>query len=209
MAYFPFFVDLTDKTGLILGGGTVACRKIRILLAYGPKLTVVAPDFHPQIEALSREFPEQLTLCRRSCIEDDLKDYFFVIAATDDPALNHRIAIACKTQNIPINVVDDKNDCSFLFPALIKDGDLTIGISTSGDSPTAAAFLKKEVEQSLPEEIGTLLPYLASLRPLVKERIREECHRKSCFAKLLSLCLEQGFPLSPSQLETILREYFS
>ena len=137
MGYFPFFVDLEGQPGLIVGGGTVALRKADKLLPYGPHLTVVSPHILPELERIPG-----LTLSRREFSPADLDGMLFAIAATDDRGLNRRIAELCRERHIPVNAVDDREACSFLFPALVKRGDLSVGISTGGASPTAAIWLK-------------------------------------------------------------------
>ena len=141
MGYFPFFVDLTGKEGLIVGGGTVALRKVEKLLPYGPHLPVAAPEVLPELDSC----PE-LTLLRRPFAPELLENKAFVIAATDDAAVNREISALCQERGIPVNVVDDPDQCTFLFPALVKRGDLSVGISTTGASPTAAVWLKQQVE---------------------------------------------------------------
>ena len=101
MAYFPLFIDLNQKQGLVVGGGAVAARKIRTLLPYGPHLTVCAPSVLPELEALPG-----LTLRREPFSPALLEGAFFVIAATDDRELNSRIARLCRERNIPVNVAD-------------------------------------------------------------------------------------------------------
>lgn len=198
MAYFPFFVDLEGRKGLIVGGGTVAERKIEKLLPYGPRLTVAAPEILPEIEAL----PE-LTLLRRAFDPVMLEGKFFVIAATDSREANREIAALCREQGIPVNAVDDKEQCTFLFPALVKRGNLTVGVSTAGASPSAAAWVKRRVDEAVPEDFGELLDYLASLRPTVRARVAKE-RRAAVFSRLFSVCLEGGFPLGESALEAVL-----
>lgn len=200
MGYFPFFVELKGKRGLIVGGGSVALRKAEKLLPYEPVLTVAAPDILPEI----RRMPG--ILCRQEDFSPGLlADMFFVIAATDDTALNHRISALCQEQNIPVNVVDDRAACTFLFPALVKKGDLSIGISTGGDSPSAAIHLKRQINALLPDDFDGLLAYLGSLRGTVRESIPEEARRSSCFSHIFTACLEHGWPLTEHVLQEIIR----
>lgn len=172
MAYFPFFVDLSGQRGLIVGGGTVALRKAEKLLPYGPELTVVAPEPIPDLTALP------VTLERRRFRETDLEGAGFVIAATDDREENHRISVLCRGQNIPVNAVDDREACSFLFPALVRRGNLSVGISTGGSSPTAAVWLKEQIEGILPEHTEEILTWLEGQRPILKERLPHQRERE-------------------------------
>lgn len=198
MGYFPFFVDLEGREGLVVGGGAVALRKLQKLLPYGPRLTVAAPELLAEIEALPG-----LTRLRRSFAPAMLEGKGFVIAATDDREVNRGIAALCRERGIPVNAVDDKEQCTFLFPALVKRGDLTVGVSTAGSSPSAAAWVGRRVSERLPEDFGELLDYLASLRPMVQKRVAEE-NRAAVFARLFSDCMEQGFPLEEAALAAVL-----
>nr|WP_325212674.1 siroheme synthase CysG [uncultured Oscillibacter sp.] len=198
MAYFPFFMDLEGREGLVAGGGAVAVRKIRKLAPYGPRLTVAAPEILPEIEALPG-----LTLVRRAFEPSMLEGKCFVIAATDSREVNREIADLCRERGILVNAVDDKEACAFLFPALVKRGDLTVGISTAGASPSAAVWVKEQVDGLLPENFGELLDYLGSLRPVVRERVPEE-RRGAVFSRLFSECMEKGFPLEEEALAGVL-----
>ncbi len=200
MGYFPFFMDLEGREGLIVGGGAVALRKARKLLPYGPRLTVAAPEILPELEALPGVTP-----LRGPFSPAMLEGKFFTIAAASDTAVNHTVAALCRERGIPVNAVDDKECCTFLFPALVKRGDLTAGVSTAGSSPSAAAWVRERLDAWLPEDFGTLLSYLGDLRPEVRRRIPEEARRAAAFSRLFAACLEKGFPLEEAELSAILK----
>ena len=122
MAYFPFFVELSGRSGLIVGGGAVALRKAGKLLPYGPKLTVVAPEILPQLAALPG-----VQLLARPFQPQDLDGQSFVIAAADDPAVNRLVASLARERGIPVNAADSKEVSTFLFPALVRRGELSVG----------------------------------------------------------------------------------
>ena len=177
MPWFPMFVQLKGAEALLVGGGTVALRKAEKLLPYGPHIKVVAPDIIPELAALPG-----LTLCRRPFAESDLQGTpALVIAATDEPALNRNIAALCREKRIPVNVVDDPEACGFLFPALVRRGRLSVGISTGGASPTAAVWLKERIESILPPHFGTALDRLEALRPALKAQVPDERDRAARF----------------------------
>ena len=177
MPWFPMFIQLRDAPVLIAGGGTVALRKTEKLLPYGPRITVVAPDIAPELAALPG-----LTLCRRPFAESDLQGPpVLVIAATDDASLNHKISALCRERRIPVNVVDDPAACGFLFPALVRRGRLSVGISTGGASPTAAVWLKERIEHILPPHFGAALDRLEALRPTLKAQVPDEHERAARF----------------------------
>ena len=121
MPHFPLFVDLSGRPVLIVGGGSVALRKLRKLAPYGPKCVVVAPEVAEEIRSMSG-----VQVCRRPFAPDDLEPRpALVIAATDDPAVNRQVSSLCREQNIPVNVADDPALCTFLFPALVQQGIIT------------------------------------------------------------------------------------
>ena len=146
MGYFPFFVDLEGREGLVVGGGAVALRKLQKLLPYGPRLTVAAPELLAEIEALPG-----LTRLRRSFAPAMLEGKGFVIAATDDRALNREICRQCREREIPVNSATSREDSTFLFPALVRRGRVCVGISTAGTNPAAAAYLRGFLEGWVPE----------------------------------------------------------
>ncbi|WP_298032102.1 siroheme synthase CysG [uncultured Dysosmobacter sp.] len=198
MAYFPFFVDLEGRNGLIVGGGTVALRKAEKLLSFGPRLTVAAPDILPALEALPG-----LTFLRQPFSPEMLEGIAFVIAATDDRALNREIAAQCQARRVPANAVDDQDSCTFLFPALVKQDSLTIGISTGGASPMAAAYLKDQISALLPEDFGALLTELKALRPRVKAALPES-ERPAAFSRLFHTRLAARRSLTEPEIDMLL-----
>ena len=203
MAYFPFFVDIENRPALIAGGGTVALRKVRKLLPYGPRLTVVAPEITAELTGLPG-----VTLLSRPFQPEDLVGMDFVIAATADRELNREIASLCQARHIPVNAVDDREFCSFLFPCLIQRGTLSVGISTGGASPTAAIYLKDRLNELIPEGLEDILDYLESLRPRLKAALPSEGQRAAAFSALFQGCLEQNRPLTPAEEQSLLTQYF-
>lgn len=180
MPFFPFFKDITNMKVLIVGGGNVAFRKAEKLDAYDPEITVVAPVCtygfrNLEVKIIDRKFRDS----------DITRDLGFVIAATDDETLNRRIAMLCSDRDIPVNVVDEPELCTFLFPALVNRGDLSVGISTSGASPAASAWLRKEVEKILPPDMEDILMKMKKERSLLKEQTEDQ--------KIRSICLKRDF----------------
>ena len=199
MGYFPFFVDLKGKKGLIVGGGTIAYHKICKLLPYESDIEVIAKSFNDEILSLkdiydqgdetidSRE--ESFTLVERDFKDSDIDGKLFVIAATDDAGLNALIYDICTEKGILVNVVDDKDRCGFMFPSLVKKGKLSIGISTEGASPRIATIYRKKLEEEIPDEMEEILLYLESIRPAVKTAIGEEKVRAQMFKEVADECL--------------------
>lgn len=184
MGYFPFFMDIKGKLIVVVGGGTVALRKIEKLLPFEPSIRVIAPEICEQISQIGNV--EKLQRCFQ---DNDIDGTFAVISATDDDALNAHIAALCKQQSIPVNIVDDPEKCSFLFPALVKENDITIGISTSGTSPLFAWFLRMMIDDMLDERYLGIAEILSRYRPVIKQKFSIEKERKVAAKALLDFCL--------------------
>lgn len=183
MGYFPFFVDVENQNCLVVGGGVVALRKIEKLLPFNPNITVVSPKVHKEILSI-----ENIDIIKRKFDFNDLKEKSFVITATDDKVLNKEIYNFCKENNIPVNTVDDKDNCSFIFPALARNNGVTVAISTSGKSPLYAKYLRKKIE-NLIQDSESIVDNLSKYRDKIKNEISLEENRKLVFEKLLEYSL--------------------
>lgn len=196
MPHFPMFIDLKEKPVLVVGGGSVALRKVQKLIPYGPKITVIAPEMVPELEGDS-----DLVLCRREFQEADLDlRPELVIAATNDETINHRISELCKECHIPVNVVDDPAACTFLFPALVQQGNFSAGISTGGASPTAAVYFKEQLKASVPENMDEILSWLEEKRPELKSSIPDQKKRAGIFRQMFEACMKKGAPLTAEEM---------
>lgn len=200
MGYFPFFVDLSDQRGLLVGGGPVALRKARHLLDFGAALTVVAPVFCEEFSTLAG-----VTLCPRPFEAADLTDMAFAVAATDDPACNHAVALLCRERGIPVNSVTGREESTFLFPALLRRGCLTVGLSTGGASPAAAACLRAELDRVLPEHLEEILTYLEEKRLPLRSAFADQKDRAAVYAALYQACAAAGRALEPDEEAALLR----
>ena len=201
MVCFPLFVDMNDKTVLVVGGGPVAARKARVLLDYGPRVLVCAPRFVPELEQLSGA-----ELLRQPFVPDLLEGVSLAIAATDDRVLNRTVAQLCRKRAIPVNVADSREESTFLFPAVVRRGRLSVGISTGGASPAAAAHVRRTLEEQLPESLEPILDWLEDQRKKGKDTLPPS-RRRSWFSRLLSAALERGRPLTFQETETLLRQF--
>lgn len=191
------FIDLKDKPVLIVGGGTVALRKLQKLSPYGVRPTVAAPEILPEIA----DFPGVKLKQKDFTVSDLQPRPSLVIAATDNKTVNRRVSLLCRKRHIPVNVVDNPALCSFLFPALVQRGAFSAGISTGGASPTAAAYFRERIQELLPDGLEELLTWLESLRPLVKAAVPEQNKRGAIFQKLFAAGMAKGTPLTQTETE--------
>ncbi len=203
MAYFPMFVDIKKKKCLIVGGGTVALRKVQVLLDFGADVVVVALEVISKI----KEYP--VTVYQRNFEKEDLQGCELVVAATDDAGLNHKIAEAAQKQKIPVNAVDQQEDCSFIFPSYVREQELVGAFSSGGNSPVLTQYLKKYMAQILTAELGEANAYLGSIRPVVKRELDTEAMRKKVYQQVLNELFKQiekkqDVKLSRQQLQDLI-----
>lgn len=202
MTLFPFFENIEGRHFLVVGGGSVAAEKVGRLLLFTKDITVVAPQ--TQIEGV----PVRRKAYEESDLDPDSGHARadVVIAATDDPALNRKIALDCRERNIPVNVVDSPSLCSFIFPSLIRRGDLTVAISTAGDSPLYSRMLREEMEALLPAHIEDILQRMRALREILPRRIPQQKARKEAYRRILARLLESDNTASDEEIQEIIRE---
>ena len=144
MSYFPMFIELNGRRCLVVGGGGIALHKIRVLKEFGADVLVVSPTVLPEILEL-----KGVSYRRKSFDRSDLAGQELVVAATDDAEQNRRISELCREKHIPVNAVDQIKDCSFIFPAYLKEGEVVAAFSSGGQSPATAQYLKEAMRQVL------------------------------------------------------------
>lgn len=196
MAYFPMFVDMTERECLIVGGGNVAYRKVMVMLDFGAKVTVVAEDICDELRKLTIDDTankeNRITFIKRRFERKDCDGMEMVIAATDDNALNHEIAEYCNAKGIMVNAVDQKADCSFIFPSYIKEKNLVAAFSSSGNSPVLTQYLKGKEQEILTPFLGELNEYMGQIREKVIAEYDTEAERKRVFKKILCAAIDNG-----------------
>ena len=171
--FFPAFMSLKDKKVLLVGGGGVAHRKLLRLLDFTSNVFIVAQEISDEMMATIERHALQYE--KRKYHSSDLEAVFIVVVAVDDIALQKEIFEQSRECGCLCNVVDSIAYCDFIFPAYIKEGDMTIAISTSGSAPAFAKHLKRYVQKLLPKNITPFLEEMKRLRqelPKGKERMR-------------------------------------
>jgi len=162
MKYYPVFFDLRKKVCLVIGGGTVAERKVLRLLECEASVRVVSECLSEGLSGLQKR--EQIQYLPDRYSVTCLDGAFMVICATDDNAVNEQVMKDCRSRGIPVNVVDDPERCDFILPAIAEQGDLSVAISTAGKSPALAKRLRQELERQYGPEYRELLDMLGELR---------------------------------------------
>ena len=156
-----------------VGGGEVAERKLQNLLECGAEVTVVSPEITPGIRALSES--GELHWESREYAEGDLKDVFLAIAATDVRSVNKAVAAEAAGEKVILNVADKPHLCTFIAPAIVRRGEVTVAFSTGGASPALARKLRESLEGSDLLEYAELAETLSQARKKMK-RLGAEVH---------------------------------
>jgi siroheme synthase-like protein len=182
--YYPIFLDIEDRDVLIVGGGEVCARKAETMLRYGARVTVVAPEFHRDIESWAAA--GRLKIKRKPYDASDLDGASIVIASTDDEQINTRVAGDCRSRRIPVNVVDVTHLCEFIVPAIVESGSIQLAVSTGGKSPALARTLKEDLQKFVGPEYAELNDLLGTLRPAAKKVLPSDVDRKRFFDGILA-----------------------
>lgn len=167
MEYLPLHFDLRKKLCLLVGGGDVALRRATILLRVKAKVRVVAPVINAELAALVEAGGGQCRLGRYH--RQDLQEVFLVIAATDDEALNRQVWRDANERQLPVNVVDHADLCSFIFPAIVDRSPVLISFSSSATSPVLSRKLREKLESLIPASYGRLAEFVGRFRHKIKK----------------------------------------
>lgn len=169
MELLPIFLNIRGKKCVVVGGGEVALRKTRLLLRAGAEVQLVAPRFHESLLQLAEQHNVRLVLGEFAV--EYLREAVLVVAATDDLAVNRLVSESAQRLELPVNVVDQPELCSFIMPAIVDRSPIVIAISSSGSSPVLTRHLKELNEVAVPGRINKLASLLRSYRKRVKEKI--------------------------------------
>jgi precorrin-2 dehydrogenase/sirohydrochlorin ferrochelatase len=191
--YYPAFLNLQGKKVVVVGGGKVAERKILALLRAGADITVVSPEITKRIAG--ENLKGSIKHIPRQYRKGDVKNTFLVIAATDSEESNKQVS-----EEAPclVNVVDTPSLCNFIVPSVIKRGQLTIAISTSGLSPALSRSIRKELEKLYSPEFAEYVKSLEKIRKMAMSKIsdtkkRMEFLKSLASGKMVEMLREKGF----------------
>ena len=183
MNYFPIFLNLTQKPCLVIGGGGVAARKIKLLAKAHARITVIAEKMNATIDTMVIE-PE-LVLIKKTLVLEDINAYQLVVCATNNKSLNQAVANYCHQAKILVNVVDNPSLCSFIFPAIIDRSPVIAAVSTGGVSPVLARLLRAKIETVVPAHFGQLAQLAETFREKVKQKITIASERRIFWENIL------------------------
>ncbi len=185
MKYYPAFLDLKNKKAVVIGGGSVAERKVRFLVNSGASVKLISPEITAYLRKLSKK--GGLHYVERKYRKGDLNGAFIVIAATSSAALNSKIAR--EAENL-VNVINAPSEGNFIVPSVVRRGSLNIAISTEGVSPAVSKEIRKELERFYDREFEGFLKFAEMIRLKAMKEIKND-KKRAQFLK--SLASEQLF----------------
>ena len=181
--YYPIYVQLREQPCVVIGGGKIAEGKVDGLLAAEAKVTIIAPDLTPHLHQLAEE--KRITYLERTYQPGDLSGAFLIICATDQPEINHQVWQEADANHQLVNVVDDTPRCNFIAPSILRKGDLTIAVSTSGKAPALAVRLKERFQREIGPEYARFLELAGELREPLAQHIPDFETRKALWYELV------------------------
>jgi len=183
MDFLPIFLNIRSQPCLVVGGGDVATRKVELLLRAQADITVVSPELCPALAELGRA--GKLKHVAESFHERHINGQRIVIAATDDEGVNRTVAEAAQKSNIPVNVVDRPELCTFIMPAIIDRSPVVVAVSSGGASPVLARLLRARLESLVPASYGRLATLVRAFRDKVKARFAGGADRRVFWERAL------------------------
>ncbi|MCH4157950.1 MAG: bifunctional precorrin-2 dehydrogenase/sirohydrochlorin ferrochelatase [Acidaminococcaceae bacterium] len=185
---YPLQLKLQNKYCLVIGGGKVAVRKVGKLLAAGARVTVIATRVIPALQALAQQ--QRLNLCLRPYLPSDLKGAFLVVAATDDAAVNARVAQDAEPLQLLVNVVDAPELGNFNVPGTYDLGQLTFTVATGGN-PLLTRLLLQDLQADYGPDLAAFAAFLSSQRGQVQRLLPTPADRKEFWCRVLTKKLLQ------------------
>ncbi len=169
MQALPIFINITDRLCVVVGGGDVAVRKVGALLKANATVTLISPEICHELQVLvdGQKIHYSATRYRAA---DQLQGACLVIAATDDYDVNTAVSNDAKALNIPVNVVDSPSLCTFTMASIVERSPIVIAISSEGNAPVLARYIRTKIETMLPEGYGRIAHIAGEFRDKVKAK---------------------------------------
>jgi precorrin-2 dehydrogenase/sirohydrochlorin ferrochelatase len=180
---FPVYLNLRGKRVLVVGGGTVAERKVTSLLGTEAWVTVISPEITPRLLSLAKT--NAIEWKNRTYTRGDCSGAVLVFSATDNPEVNRAVWDETSSAGILVNTADQPDLCSFMMPSVVRRGDLSVAISTNGRSPALAATLREQISEVIGPEYSELLELLSAVRAEIQERFKNHTDRKVLHQRIL------------------------
>jgi uroporphyrin-III C-methyltransferase / precorrin-2 dehydrogenase / sirohydrochlorin ferrochelatase len=182
MDYLPIFIQLRGEPAVVVGGGHVALRKVELLQKAGARITVIAPELHQDLRALTQR--AQINYLSLEFQPHHLDGVGLAIAATDSREVNAAVSAAARARRVPVNVVDDPELSTFIFPAIIDRSPVVVAVGSSGQSPVLARRVRQQIEALLPARLGALARFVGDRRKEVQQAV-PQAQRRSFWERII------------------------
>lgn len=193
MGYYPVLLDVTGRRCVMIGGGVIAERRVDALATAGAHVIVTSPRLTRALAALAAE--GRIEHEPRAYREGDLAGADLAFVATDAGEVNAAVAREARERQIWVNAADDPARCTFILPALVRRGDLTVAVATGGSSPALARAIREELEAYLTDDYATLAAIAAEARKEVRASgrpVTAEAWRRALGPEVRRLIVERG-----------------
>jgi siroheme synthase-like protein len=193
MGYYPVLLDLAGRRCVMVGGGIIAGRRVDGLLTAGARVTVISPRLTRTLAALAAE--GRIDHEAREYRDGDLDGADLAFVATDAGEVNAAVAREARARGVWINAADDPARCTFILPALVRRGDLTVAVATGGSSPALARAIREELETYLTDDYATLAAIAAEARREVRAAgrpVTADAWRRALGPEVRRLIVERG-----------------
>jgi precorrin-2 dehydrogenase/sirohydrochlorin ferrochelatase len=168
MAYYPIFVEMKGRRCVVIGGGTVAQRKVEGLLRAGASVTVISHTVAEQLRLLAEA--GRIGRVARPYQPGDLAGFQFAFVATDDAAVTAAVRREAEKLGVLMNAADDPAQCDFILPSVLHREDLTVAVATGGASPALSKAIREELELYFTEDYAVLAKITAEVRRELREQ---------------------------------------
>ena len=201
MNRFPLCINLENKSFVVVGSGRVAMRKLAAIRQFTDKIKVITK------EPIKEDLYAGIKIERKTFDEGDLEGADFVITATGSRERDEAIVAFCKAKGIPVNAADDREECDFFLPGIIKRGDLVVSVSTTGKSPAYSRYLREQIEDMLPDNIEAILDILGDLRKKLPSKVDSQQERSRIY-KYVMLMLLKLDDINEVDVDKIIEAYY-
>lgn len=209
MMYFPVFTQIEGKRCLIVGGGKVAARKVHTLLQYGADIVVIAKKVCDEIKKVLPEksiFEDFIKNEESDFLEKEIQKAFLVVVATSSREENHRAAELCHAYHILVNVADSEAESSFIFPSVVRKGNISIGINSGTGSPAVSKQIRRQIEKAVPDYYADIAIFMGELRQYVKANFEEEAMRRYILKTAAAKAFSKERVLTENEIKEIIRQ---
>lgn len=200
MNRFPLCINLEDKRFLVVGYGRIAKRKLKAISEFTSNIKIITK------ELTEEELGKGIEIVNKCFDESDLEGVDFVITATGSREQDEAVVASCKAKGIPVNAADDREECDFFLPGIIKRGDLVVSVSTSGKSPAYSRYLREQIEDVIPDNIEKVLDILGELRKSLPSKLDSQVERSQIYNYVMSKLLSMN-DLDEANVDKIIEEY--